>query len=269
MSDIASFLRSVTLPVMPEVAQTLIRTLSDDQADVATVTAIVSKDPGLTTTLLRMANSAMFGLSRSVTTLESAVSVIGMAHIRARALAICMANAMVFPPNLSRLEFWRHSMVCAGYSRWLAAQLGQDEAQAWLAGMMLRLGELIIAQRQPDAIAYIELQPCGPGERWRREREQTGFDEGQITAEIARRWDFPETIANALNGSAHPAPQSSSRLAAIVHLGALMAEQTVPPSEALDRLPFVLLQVLQLDVNALRAHVPAAETFADISMLTG
>lgn len=269
MADIATFLRSVTLPVMPEVAQTLIRTLSDEQADVATVTDIIAKDPGLTATLLRMANSAMFGLSRSVTTLENAVSVVGMAHIRARALAICMANAMVFPPSINRLEFWRNSMVCAGYCRWLAAHLGQDEAQAWLAGMMLRLGELIIAQRQPDAIAHIELQPCAPGERWRREREQTGFDEGEITAEIARRWDFPETLANALGGSGHPSPHSSSRLAAVVHLGALLAEHGGPPDEALDQLPFVLVQALRLDVEALRAHMPAAEAFSDISALLG
>jgi len=211
----------------------------------------------------------MFGLSRSVNTLGNAVSVVGTAHIRARALAVCLANTMVFPPNMNRLEFWRHSMVCAGYCRWLAANAGQDEAQAWLTGMMLRLGELIIAQKQPDAIAHIELQPCAPGERWRREREQTGFDEGQITAEIARRWDFPETIANALGGSGHPSPHASSRLASVVHIGALLADHVGSPTEALDQLPFVLVQVLRLDVEALRTHMPAPESFSDISALLG
>lgn len=269
MPDIASFLRSVALPVMPEVAQALVRTLGDEQSDVDTVTAIIAKDPGLTTKLLRMANSAMFGLSRSVHTLENAVSVVGMAHIRARALAVCLANTMDFPPNLNRLEFWRHSMVCAGYCRWLAAHTGQDEAQAWLAGMMLRLGELVIAQSQPDAIARIEQPPCAPGERWRRERELTGFDEGQITAEIARRWDFPETLANALGGSAHPSPHANSRLAAVVHLGSLLADHAGPPTEALDLLPFVLVQVLRLDVEALRTQVPEPESFSDISALLG
>ncbi|MFZ2306727.1 MAG: HDOD domain-containing protein [Rhodoferax sp.] len=267
MPDIAAFLRSVKLPVMPEVAQALIRTLSDDQADVATVTAIIAKDPGLTATLLRMANSALFGLSRSVTTLDNAVSVVGTAQIRARALAICMSNAFVFPPGLNRLEFWRSSMVCAGYSRWLAAQLGMDEQQAWLSGMMLRLGELLIAQSLPDAVVQIEIQPCGPGERWLREREQTGFDEGQLAAEIAQRWDFPDTIASALRASGQPTHHGGTPLATVVHLAALMTDQVVPPSQLLDHLPFVPLQLLKLDVEHLRDQVPDPESFSDISML--
>jgi HD-like signal output (HDOD) protein len=61
--------------------------------------------------------------------------------------------------------------------------------------MMLRLGELAIAQSNPEALRHIEAQPCSPMERWKREREATGFDEGQIGAEIARRWDFPEVVS--------------------------------------------------------------------------
>ena len=75
MTDAARFLQSVTLPVMPEVGHALIRTLNRDDADVPMVTAVIAKDPALTTTLLRIANSAMFGLSRSVHTLDSAVHV--------------------------------------------------------------------------------------------------------------------------------------------------------------------------------------------------
>ncbi|MEO7185731.1 MAG: HDOD domain-containing protein, partial [Rhodoferax sp.] len=164
MSNPARFLQSVTLPVMPEVAQALIRTLKSDDADVPMVTAIIAKDPGLTASLLRMANSAMFGLSRSVHTLDSAVSVIGMAHIRARSLSICMASGFIFPPGLDRLDFWRNSMVCAGYSKWLASHIAIDEQQAWLTGMMLRLGEIVIAQRLPETLVQIEARPCPPGE---------------------------------------------------------------------------------------------------------
>ena len=80
MADINTFIQTVKLPVMPEAAHALIRTLNDEDADVVTVRDIIAKDPALTTTLLRMANSALFGLSRSVTTLDNAVSVVGMAQ---------------------------------------------------------------------------------------------------------------------------------------------------------------------------------------------
>lgn len=267
MVNIASFLQSVKLPVMQEVAQALIRTLNDDQADVAAVTTIIAKDPVLTTTLLRMANSAMFGLSRSVNTLDNAVSVVGMAHIRARALSICMANAFAFPPGINRLDFWRSSMVCAGYARWLAASIGLDEQEAWLTGMMLRLGEIVIAQRMPDVLERVESLPCGPGERWKRERELAGFDEGEISAEIARHWDFPEAVALALRCAAQPLTNGSSRLAAVVHVAALITDQigNAPPS--LDNLPVSVVHTLGLNTQKLQLQIPDAESLSDISML--
>jgi HD-like signal output (HDOD) protein len=252
---------------MSEVAQALIRTLKSDGADVATVTAIIAKDPGLTATLLRMANSAMFGLSHSVHTLDSAVSVVGMAHVRARALSICMASGFVFPPGLDRLDFWRNSMVCAGYAKWLASYIAMDEQEAWLTGMMLRLGEIVIAQRLPDTLVQIEARPIATGERWEREREAAGFDEGQIAAEIARRWDFPETIVLALECTARPLSSAAPRLAAVVHLAALITDQTAVGRLVLADLPVSMLRILGLDIEKLQPHAPTAESFSDISML--
>jgi HD-like signal output (HDOD) protein len=267
MQDIANLLLSVKLPVMPEVAHALIRTLSDDDADITTVTRIIEKDPGLTATLLRMANSAIFGLSRSVQSLESAVSVVGMAHIRARALSICLANAFTFPPDLDRLEFWRSSMVCAGYAKWLANSIAVDEQQAWLTGMMLRLGELAIAQSNPEALRHIEAQPCSPMERWKREREATGFDEGQIGAEIARRWDFPEVVSLALQASANPLAGTNSPLGAVVHLAGILSDPAVPPAQQLGGLPIPVIESLGLNVDKLQKSIPSAESLSDISML--
>jgi HD-like signal output (HDOD) protein len=270
MADLAHFFHSVKLPVMPEVAQALIRTLNDPDADVTTVTHVIAKDPALTASLLRIANSALFGLSRSVSSLDSAVSVVGMSQIRVRALSICIANAFRFPPNLSRLEFWRSSMVCAGYAKWLAGTIGLDEHEAWLTGMMLRLGELVIAQRNPDLLEAIERHPCDPGERWTRERSLAGFDECQITAELARRWDFPADVTQALDASSQPLVAAEfSRLGAVAHLAALLSESVSATPETLDELPVAVVQALGLDLDTLKTHMPSAESFSDISMLPG
>lgn len=261
------FLQSVKLPVMPEVAHALIRTLNDDDANVASITAIIAKDPALTATLMRMANSAMFGLSRSVNTLESAVSVVGIAHIRARALSICMANIFMFPEGLNRLDFWRYSMVCAGYGKWLAASIGLDQQQAWLTGMMLRLGEVFIAQRVPDGIDRMGALPCEPGQRWDREREISGFDEGQISAEIARRWDFPENVVLALEHTAMPLSARHCAMASVIHLAALIADQPTPAPARLQDLPVAVVSGLHVDVPKLQEQFPSADVFSDISML--
>ncbi len=270
MSDIANYLKSVNLPVMPEVAHALIRTLNDDNTDVTTVCAVIAKDPGLTATLLRMANSAMFGLSRTVHTLDAAVSVIGMTQLRARALSICMANVFVLPPAIDRIEFWRYSMVCAGYSRWLASKSGLDEQQAWLAGMMLRLGQLTMAAQNATQAEQMEQQPRAPGERWQRERQCTGFDEGVVTAEIARRWDFPEDVVDALGSACDPLAASHfSRLAGVVHLAALLADTAGATTETLTELPSAVLTALSLQTENLQKSMPNAQALSDTSSLQG
>jgi HD-like signal output (HDOD) protein len=268
VAELSHFLQSVKLPVMPEVATALIRTLTNDDADVPMVRDIIAKDPALTATLLRMANSAIFGLSRSVTSLDKAVSVVGMTQIRARALSICLANAFTLPPSLNRLEFWRNSMACAGYAKWLAGSIGMDEQQAWLTGMMLRLGEIVIGQHSLVMIDRIEMRPCLPGERWARERDTAGFDEGQIMAEVARHWDFPDAVSQALGCASQPMDAVDfSPLGALVHLASLLADQTHPGAEALQMLPVAVVQKLQLNLEQLQDQIPDSNSLADTSLV--
>jgi len=268
MTDISRFLQSVKLPVMPEVAHALIRTLNDENADVTTIRDVISKDPVLATTLVRMANSAIFGLSRTVETLDNAVSVVGMSQIRARALSICLANVFKFPPKLNRLDFWRNSLVSAGYAKWLASSIGMDEQLAWLTAVMLRLGQLPIAEQNPAMLDQIELLPRAPGERWKRERDLIGFDEAEITAEITRRWDFPEVVTSGLRQAGQPmAAQTFSKLSGVIHLAALIADTVEPNAETLDSLPTPVVLALGLQLDRLKLSMPKAEAFSDISML--
>ncbi len=267
MADISSFLQAVKLPVMPEVAHALIRTFDDPDADIPSVTSIISKDPALTATLLRMANSAIFGLSRSVQTLDAAVSVVGMSQIRARALAVCMSQIFVFPKDINRLDFWRSCMRCAGYARWLASSHAADEHQAWLMGMMLRLGELMIAQVLPDAMPAIEMQPCAPGERWERERQCAGFDEGEISAAIAQHWDFPANFEHALRHCARPLATPSNTLSVVLHLASRLADHPRPGGQALTDWPTSCVEALGLNLKSLAKQVPDAERLNDISAL--
>ncbi len=268
MSNISTFLRSTKLPAMPEVARALIRTLRDDSSDIHTVRDIITQDPALTALLLRAANSALFGLSRKVDTLEGAIRVVGVAHIRARALSICMANAVPLPPGLDRLEFWRNCMASAGYAKWLAASLQMDEQQAWLTAMVLRLGELLIGQNQLSMVLQIEQHPCAPGERWTREREIAGFDEGQIMAAVARHWDFPKAMVQAFDACAQPlSTPPFSPLAGVVHLAALLADHNADSPDVLAALPADVVHQLQLNLVQLQDSMPSLDSLSDASLM--
>lgn len=263
MPDLAHFFANVKLPVISEVAQALIKTLDDEDASARAVSAILAKDPALTAKLIRLANSARFGMVRGVSSLDEAIAMAGMAQVRTLALAACFAESFPDLPGLDSDEFWTSSMACAGYAKWLAGGLGNDGQDAWLAGMMMRLGELLIYQVEPVSFAEIEQQPHLPGGRWEREQRLLGFSEGQITAELGRRWNFPTAIVRALECAADPmAAHPFSQLAGIIHLASLLADTPSDDTAILDTLPEDVVHALQLNGDWMKAKFPAHDSFA-------
>jgi HD-like signal output (HDOD) protein len=266
MADIAAFFSTVKLPTMPEVAHRLIHTLNDDDPPLMAVRDAIAQDPALTAKLLRLANSARFGFPRQVLSVDDAIALAGMNHVRTLALSACLSEAFPTIQGLSREEFWQESLSCAAYAAWLAQHLEVDAQAAWLAGFMLRLGELLIAQSEPQTLVEIERLPHIPGGRWEREQRLTGFSEGQITAELARRWNFPETLTLGLERSAEPlAVRPFCRLAGILHVAELLAEMAYlreKPEGMVEKLPEEVLQALQIDMDWLRVHLPEPQSLA-------
>ncbi len=268
MSDLSVFFQSVKLPVMPEVAHALIRTLHEEDIVLADVRNIVAKDPTLTAKVLRTANSASMGLRREVGTLDAAISMIGMAQVRTLALTACMNVAFPVADGLNRTEFWKNCMASAGYAQWLASAAGLDAQEAWLTGMMVRLGELIIGQTIPVSLAHIERPPQIPGDRWRREQQLLGFTEAQVTAELARRWRFPAGIVRGLDTASDPlSTQPFCPLGGVVHLASWLADMAFSGPDIVDALPGAVVAKLNLTRDWTRGHMPAPEAFFDISSL--
>jgi HD-like signal output (HDOD) protein len=263
MPSLLQFFADVKLPTISDVAHALIATLDNDDVSARQVAAIIGRDPALTAKLMRLANSARFGSRRGVSTLDEAIALAGMAHIRTLALAAAFSEAFPALPGLDTNEFWNSSMACAGYAKWLSSGLGIDGAQAWLAGMMLRLGELLIYQVEPNAFAEIEQQPHLPGGRWEREQRLLGLSEGQITAELGRRWNFPDKIVRALESASDPmAAHPFCQLGALIHLASLLADTPSDDPAVLDTLPGDVVDALHLNREWMAARFPAHAAFS-------
>lgn len=268
MPDLSALFTTIKLPVMSEVAHALIRTLHDEEVSIATVREIISKDPTLTAKVLRAANSARMGLRTEVNSLDSAITMIGMSQIRTLALSACMNVSFPMVAGLNRAEFWHNSMACAGYAQWLAGGIGQDSQLAWLTGMMARLGELIIGQANPDSLQIIEKMPHVPGERWQRELKLLGFTETEVTAELARRWNFPTDIIEALDAAAKPMlAKPFSALGGVVHLAGWLADMANVDAQSLNKLPGDVVKALELNHDWMLNRLPQPDTFFDITAL--
>jgi len=274
MPDTNILFKQVVLPVMPEVGVALINTLDDPKTQLADIHELISRDPALTAKLLALANSAAFGLSRQVSSLSQALQMVGVSRIRTLALSACLHNAFSMPDGIDSTDFWRYSMDCAGYAQWLGSGLadirGVDSQNAWLIGMMLRLGELILAQAHPQHVESIEKLPCAPGERWLRERELTGFDEAEVTAVLARRWNFPPAIVHGLLMASDPLAEASiDTLAGIAHLASLLADQPDADADAIETLPVPVMDALELKYGWLKTSFPSPASFLTMSSLNG
>lgn len=270
MPDIADLFKTVALPVMPEVGMALINTLDQPRTSLDKIQSLIAQDPTLSAKMLALANSAAFGLPRKVDSLDHAVKLVGVSRIRTMALSACLHNAFSMPEGMDSAEFWRHCTDSAGYAQWLAsgvdARLDVDKQSAWLIGLMLRLGELIIAHAQPDLVASIEQAPCAPGERWKREHAAVGFDEGEVTAELARRWNFPSEFVHALLMASAPlAEKPIAPLAGVVHLGSLLADQPEATADAIETLPVPVMDALALKYGWMKSTFPDPAGFINIA----
>ena len=94
-----------------------------------------------------------------------------------------------------------------------------------------------------------------------------GFDEGEVTAELAQNWDFPDALTNGLRHTAQPLnPGDFRKLPVVLHLAARLAECGAVTPRAIDDLPVILLQMLQLDPHTLLLDAPDASALTDVSM---
>jgi HD-like signal output (HDOD) protein len=268
MKSLDEFMQSARLPVMPEVAVKLIDTFASETVEITYMRDVIAKDPALTAAVLRLANSPFYGLSRAVHSLDAAISILGISKVRTQAIAICLANAATLPPGMSRQAFWSQSLKCAGYAMWLALAVGLDESEAWLTGILLRLGEVLAAQLQTSDAGPADALPASAGSRWQQQREQAGFDEGQLMAEAARLWYFPQDIVNALQHCSSPldAPRFAP-LAAVIHLAAILSETERADDSVLQCLPPDLVARLGIDIAWIAQYLPDPASFTDTSML--
>lgn len=265
---LAQFFEGVQLPTIPDVARELLATMRDEDIPLEKVRHAIGRDPALTAKLIRLANSARFGLRRQVNSLDDAIAMAGLNQVRTLAMAACLSGSFAAVRGVDSQAFWQESMAIAGYAQWLANTTGQDPQQAWLAGFMLRLGELVIAQKLPERIDEIERLPHLAGGRWEREQSMLGFTEASVTAELARRWDFPQPIARALETASAPLDaEPFCRLGGLLHLATLLAELALDEhkssEDAIGALPPELVGALQLDPQWLIDHMPEVSSFID------
>lgn len=208
--DLVTGLQSI--PAMPGTLQDLMSEIASPGASVASVARLVANDVALTAQLLKLVNSAYFGLPRAVTKAKSAVSLLGLETVKALA---CMVNVFRefegderIRPDLARIN--RRSLKIGALAKAIASS---DEfeanvaAQACCAGVLSHIGILPVLIELPERWAQaIDIIERTGGDMPEAERQAYGTDHAEIGGYILGIWAFNAEIVDAVKY--HHAPSA-------------------------------------------------------------
>jgi HD-like signal output (HDOD) protein len=208
------------LPTAPRVVQELIQSFDSESVSIPEVTRKIAVDPVLSAKLLRLANSAYYHVSRSISTVDDAVTMLGFVTVRTLVISNGLVNGFKSMPGLDLHKFWRYSLHTAVAAKWLAKKAKQNSDEAFTVGMMHAIGQLVMHTAMPEQCLQIDKM-AGPTDPRRLDIERTsfGYDFADVGAELSKRWKFPDAFANAIEHFPEPVEHSTFvPMAAILHL---------------------------------------------------
>jgi HD-like signal output (HDOD) protein len=236
------------LPALPAIVTKLISVVNSPDSSAEDAARLIERDPSLTSKVLRLANSAFYGMPRSISSVSGAVVVLGFNTLKSLALGASVIK--LFPHDSSRaafdrVRFWKHSIVCAMVARNIAqAQMHvsfMDPQSAFCAGIIHDLGKLIFELFTPEDYARVCLHSRQKGiSLVDAETELLGINHAELGHILADKWALP--IELELTLVHHHAPQSAKNIRELVttiHLADLITHrfdcglwiQEAPPPE--------------------------------------
>ncbi len=208
--DIARKLLEVgDLPTLPVVMTHLLGAVEDENSSAQDVTAILEQDMAISARILRLANSAFYGLRFRVHTIQRAVIVVGFEAVRMLALATSVFDALskhkqfAFDPE----DFWLHSLGTAKAAQLLAKAVpNTGEAEAcFTCGLLLNIGKYCLALPLKDEYTKVVKEAEMRGAMLHTvERESLGTTHAAAGLWMAERWRLPQSIAEVIGNQHRP-----------------------------------------------------------------
>lgn len=244
------------LPTVPELALYLIETFEQEDVDVHEIAHHISTDPVLTAKVLRQANSAFFGLTRSVSTVRDAIAMLGLTRVRALVLGAVMDKSFDAVPGVKLEQFWRYSFNTANLARFVALQVNIDMNLAFTVGMIHSIGEIVMHVGMPQQMLKMDetVAPLAI-KRSQLEFESFGYTYADVGAALARSWRFPKSIVNAIEYQRAPFDNDLYEpMAGVIHMAAWRARAAELKDDRKDLIhtyPDQVGELLRLDPDLL------------------
>lgn len=208
------------IPAFPQSVHRVISLTAKADCAPKELVSVIEHDPVLTIKVLKLVNSAYFGLRREITSVNHAVVYVGINTIKNLAITVATAGALP-KTNKAGLDvdaLWRHSLSVGVVARILAAKRGvipNDLPNYFVAGLLHDIGKILFAHFLPDKYApVVKLAAQGKYSFSQIENKLFGLDHGEFGAILAEYWKLPGDLVAAIrfHNSMHPDIESDTGL---------------------------------------------------------
>ena len=233
--SISSLLASAEkLPSLPEIYLRASEQLEDDAVKVQQIGETVQNDAAISSRILRMVNSAYYGLPNHVSSISQAVALLGRQRLKQILIGSVLSSVFYRRPGVDfpAQEFWQHSIKTAIIARRLAEDVEaiSEPESLFTAGILHKIGQLILLDKAYDAMQ--EAQQMAEDQRISildAETATTGVNHAEVGAALINHWGLPEILSESVaehhsteHHGAHP------EAAQVLYLANKLAE-SVPP----------------------------------------
>lgn len=194
--------RCEEISTLPQVALRVMHVASDPESGAADLRQVVESDPALSARVLRMVNSAAFGLSATCGSLHQAISYLGFNQIRNLAITASVSETFKLEQKIGSYErqtLWRHLVAVGICARMVGMRSGlANYEDGFLCGLLHDVGIILMDQLVHPQFRQFHQQIDPHRDLTEQEHEFFGFDHAQLGCEMARSWGFAEATRAAI-----------------------------------------------------------------------
>lgn len=202
--------RKKNLSTLVEILQKVQRLASSEQSSIHDIAKVVEADAVLTADVLRMVNSAFFGIEHKISSIDEAVVLLGFSHLRDLFSGLMMSGALIHGQcdTFNRGSLWRHSVGTAVAAESIKSTLNHPKSSVdlHLAGLLCNIGRVILDQRFPEEFRKaLALATAHKGRLIDAEHAVFGSSHAEIGFWAAELWGFEPSVANLIKWHHGPA----------------------------------------------------------------
>ncbi len=252
---------------LPDIYVRVKAVIYDPDSTMTDVSDVLSYDPAICARLLKVANSAFFGVPSKVETIKAAIRLLGTQQVHDLVLAATITKSFPdIPDNLISMEdFWVNSVRCGLLAKLLGEQCNSRDTERFFVGSLLHdVGHLIMYQTVPEE-SQEALIAARQNNRplYLIERDIVGCDYGQVGSELMQSWNFPQSWIEAVRYQNEPADaREFSFDASIMHLSVRLNDIDSTgevPAEALNLIDPIAWEITGIPEDVIEPLLLAAD----------